>query len=54
MKANDPDNEILDIKWYTKEEIYARKDLWRTRLVGRNFDAYFKGQRFSFKSYRYY
>ena len=46
MKANDPDNEILDIKWYTKEEIYARKDLWRTRLVGRNFYAYFKGQRF--------
>ncbi|MDO5352782.1 MAG: NUDIX domain-containing protein, partial [Succinatimonas sp.] len=45
LKANDPDHEILDVKWYTKEEIYEKKDLWRTRLVGRNFDAYFAGQR---------
>ena len=45
LKANDPDHEILDVKWYTKEEIYEKKDLWRTRLVGRNFDAYFSGQR---------
>lgn len=46
MKADDPDNEILAVKWYTKEEIYQNKDKWRTRLVGKNFDAYFKGQRF--------
>ena len=46
MRADDPDNEILAVKWYTKEEIYNNKDKWRTRLVGKNFDAYFKGQRF--------
>ena len=46
LKACDPDHEILAVKWYSKEEIYAKKDLWRTRLVGRNFNDYFKGQRF--------
>ncbi|MGN0902067.1 MAG: NUDIX domain-containing protein [Succinivibrio sp.] len=46
LKADDPDNEILDVKWYSKEQIYEGKEFWRTRLVGQNFDAYFKGQRF--------
>ena len=46
MEADDPDQEILAVKWYTKEEIYQGKDNWRTRLVGQNFDAYFSGQRF--------
>lgn len=46
MQACDPDNEILAVKWYTKEEIYNGKDNWRTRLVGQNFDAYFNGQRY--------
>ena len=45
MSPDDPDQEILAVKWYTKEEIYNGKDKWRTRLVGKNFDAYFKGQR---------
>lgn len=45
MSPDDPDHEILAVKWYTKEEIYNGKDKWRTRLVGKNFDAYFKGQR---------
>ncbi|MGN1281808.1 MAG: NUDIX domain-containing protein [Succinivibrio sp.] len=46
MDPDDPDNEILAVKWYTKEEIYNGKDNWRTRLVGQNFDAYFAGQRY--------
>lgn len=46
MQACDPDNEILAVKWYTKEQIYNGKDNWRTRLVGQNFDAYFSGQRY--------
>lgn len=46
MQACDPDDEILAVKWYTKEEIYNGKDNWRTRLVGQNFDAYFNGQRY--------
>lgn len=47
LKAEDPDGEILAVKWYTKEQIYTGKDNWRTRLVGQNFDAYFAGQRYS-------
>ena len=46
LSAKDPDQEIDAVTWYTKEEIYARKDEWRTRLVGLCFDDYFKGQRF--------
>ena len=44
LKLNDPDGEIVGIKWYTKEEIYEKKHMWRTRLIGYNFDDYFKGQ----------
>ncbi|MGN0894612.1 MAG: NUDIX domain-containing protein [Succinivibrio sp.] len=46
MDPDDPDNEILAVKWYTKEEIYNGRENWRTRLVGQNFDAYFAGQRY--------
>lgn len=35
MSPDDPDQEILAVKWYTKEEIYNGKDKWRTRLVGK-------------------
>ena len=45
------DNETIyrfcfEAKWYTKEQIYAGKDCWRTRLVGQNFDDYFAGRRY--------
>jgi len=46
LKADDPDHEILAVKWYTKEQIYSGKDCWRTRLVGQNFDDYFAGKRY--------
>ena len=44
IKIADPDGDIVGIKWYTKEEIYANKKMWRTRLIGYNFDDYFKGK----------
>lgn len=44
VKPADPDGEILGAKWYTREEIYENKKMWRTRLIGYNFDDYFKGQ----------
>lgn len=44
VKINDPDGDIVAIKWLTKDEIFAGKDLWRTRLIGPNFEDYFKGQ----------
>ncbi|MDY6322199.1 MAG: NUDIX domain-containing protein [Succinivibrio sp.] len=46
LLAADPDHEILSVAWYTREEIYAKKDLWRTRLVGLCMDDYFKGARY--------
>lgn len=45
VKVNDPDGDIVAIRWYTKEEIYEKKDMWRTRLIGYNFDDYFAGKR---------
>ena len=44
IKIADPDGDIVGIKWYTKEEIYANKKMWRTRLIGYNLDDYFKGK----------
>lgn len=44
VKVADPDGDIAGIRWYSKEEIYANKAAWRTRLIGHNFDAYFRGQ----------
>lgn len=46
LLAQDPDHEILNVRWYTRDEIYAKKDLWRTRLVGSCMDDYFGGQRY--------
>jgi phosphatase NudJ len=46
LQADDPDNEILAVKWYTKEQIMSGKDCWRTRLVGQNFEDYFNGNRY--------
>ncbi|MCR5536722.1 MAG: NUDIX domain-containing protein [Succinivibrio sp.] len=46
LQSQDPDAEITAVKWYSKEEIYARREDWRTRLVGVCFDDYFKGIRF--------
>ena len=44
VKINDPDGDIVGIKWYSKDEIYQNRKMWRTRLIGYNFDDYFKGQ----------
>lgn len=44
LQAADPDQEILNVRFYTKEEIYAGKEHWRTRLVGLCMDDYFKGK----------
>lgn len=46
LLSQDPDHEILNVRWYTKEEIYEKKAQWRTRLVGACMDDYFKGQRY--------
>lgn len=46
LKVSDPDGDIIGIKWYTKDEIYANKKMWRTRLIGYNFDDYFAGKSF--------
>ena len=46
LVAKDPDGEILRVRFYTKDEIYANKDKWRTRLVGKSFDEYFAGKRY--------
>lgn len=43
---NDPDGDVLAIKWYSKEEIYQNKDIWRTRLVGLCLDDYYQGKRY--------
>ena len=39
------DQKIQAIKWYSRDEIYAQRAMWRTRLIGYNFDDYFKGQK---------
>lgn len=46
VKLADPDGDIVAIKWYTKEEIYQNKKMWRTRLIGLNFDDYFAGKQY--------
>lgn len=46
FNASDPDHEILNVRWYTKDEIYAQKERWRTRLVGMCMDDYLKGVRY--------
>ncbi len=46
LQTQDPDQEITAVRWYSKEEIYARRQDWRTRLVGVCFDDYFKGIRY--------
>ncbi|MCR5085080.1 MAG: NUDIX domain-containing protein [Succinivibrionaceae bacterium] len=42
---DDPDHEILGARWMGREEIYARRGEWRTRLVGMCMDDYLKGSR---------
>lgn len=46
LKAQDPDHEILSVRWYTREEIFEKKDLWRTRLVGNCMNDYLAGKRY--------
>jgi phosphatase NudJ len=46
LLANDPDEDILSAKWYSKEELNNLKDKFRTRLVKQCFDDYFAGNRF--------
>lgn len=46
IKVCDPDGDITAVKWMTREEIYSQKKMWRTRLIGYNFDDYFAGKRF--------
>lgn len=43
---HDPDGEILAVKWYDKDEIYAKKACWRTRLVGNCLEDFYQGQKF--------
>lgn len=44
VKISDPDGDIVAIKWMTKEEIFEGKKMWRTRLIGPNYEDYFNGQ----------
>ncbi len=44
LRAADPDHEINAVRWYSKDEIYARKEDWRTRLVGVCMDDYLAGK----------
>lgn len=44
VKISDPDGDIVAIKWLTREEIFGARDMWRTRLIGPNFEDYFNGQ----------
>lgn len=46
LNPKDPDGEILNAKWYTKDEIFALKDKYRTRLVKHCFNDYFNGHRY--------
>ncbi len=46
LHSNDPDHEILNVRWYSKDEIYDNKDGWRTRLVGLCMDDYLAGKRY--------
>ncbi len=46
LHAQDPDHEILNVKWYSQDEIYENKDGWRTRLVGLCMDDYLAGKRY--------
>ncbi|MBU3827058.1 MAG: NUDIX domain-containing protein [Candidatus Anaerobiospirillum merdipullorum] len=46
LHAADPDGEILQVAWYSADEIYAHKDKWRTRLVGMCMDDYLAGKRY--------
>ena len=46
LHTADPDGEILQVSWYSADEIYAHKDKWRTRLVGLCMDDYLKGKRY--------
>ena len=46
LQTNDPDHEILNVRWYSKDEIYDNKDGWRTRLVGLCMDDYLAGKRY--------
>lgn len=44
---SDPDQDIISAKWYTKEEVEALQPHYRTRLVKKCFDDFFKGKKFS-------
>ena len=44
VKATDPDGESVVTNVYTKEKISKKKPMCRPRLIGYNFDDYFKGQ----------
>ncbi len=49
----DPDGEILAVRWYSRDEIFAKKGNWRTRLVGMCLDDYFKGIRLPLSAITY-
>lgn len=46
FRPKDPDGDILAVKWYTRDEIYAKKDQWRTRLVGLCLEDFYRGNSF--------
>lgn len=48
----DPDHEIRNVRWYTREEIMEGKGKWRTRLVGLCMEDYLSGQRLPLSTIR--
>ena len=45
FNPQDPAQEIRGARWYTHDECYEKRAMWRSRLVGRCLDDYFAGQR---------
>ena len=46
LEAQDPDHEIMNVRWYSQQEIYEKRNSWRTRLVGLCMDDYLAGKRY--------
>ena len=52
FSPRDPDHEIRNVRWYTREEIMEGKGKWRTRLVGLCMEDYLSGQRLPLSTIR--
>ncbi|WP_274967937.1 NUDIX domain-containing protein [Succinimonas amylolytica] len=46
LKPHDPDQEILNARWYSREELKELEPQFRTRLVKLSLDDYFAGARY--------